>query len=94
MELTQQELQQEFLKLLGVGVITSCELKTGPPPSFESRGFCFLTLSSHNKADQARKVLAASSIRGRLLNVSWAENRFKQVCYQCDLYRLTLSLST
>jgi len=82
MELSQQEIQQEFFKLLGTGVITSCELKTGPPPNFDSRGFCFLTLSSHQKADQARKQLQTCSIKGRLLNVSWAENRSKQ--YKVD----------
>eukprot|EP00028_Trichosphaerium_sp_Am-I-7-wt_P010499 CAMPEP_0168523668 /NCGR_PEP_ID=MMETSP0405-20121227/10134_1 /TAXON_ID=498012 /ORGANISM="Trichosphaerium sp, Strain Am-I-7 wt" /LENGTH=504 /DNA_ID=CAMNT_0008545613 /DNA_START=44 /DNA_END=1558 /DNA_ORIENTATION=- len=49
------------------------ELKKGPPPEFKSRGFCFITYHSHELADACKKILYESYLKGRQLNVSWAE---------------------
>jgi len=49
------------------------ELKTGPPPACESRGFAFVTFGNHQTADKSRKVLVSAAIKERPLNVSWAE---------------------
>jgi RNA recognition motif-containing protein len=56
-----------------VGAQMEVELKTGPPPTSESRGFAFVTFGNHQTADKSRKTLVASAIKERPLNVSWAE---------------------
>jgi len=49
------------------------ELKVGPPPQNESRGFAFVTFSSHPLAEICKKIFGASTINGRPLHVSWAD---------------------
>jgi len=78
-EMNQQEIFEAMTNILGHGLITHIELKTGPPPSYDSRGFCFLQFTSHQRADACRKLLQQNNIRGRPLNVSWAENRFAKI---------------
>eukprot|EP01130_Rhizamoeba_saxonica_P016746 TRINITY_DN779_c0_g1_i2.p1 TRINITY_DN779_c0_g1~~TRINITY_DN779_c0_g1_i2.p1 ORF type:complete len:513 (-),score=146.04 TRINITY_DN779_c0_g1_i2:325-1863(-) len=50
------------------------ELKTFPPPKSKSRGFCFVTFKDYTFAEACKKILTASSIGGRQLNVSWADS--------------------
>jgi RNA recognition motif-containing protein len=50
-----------------------CVLKKGPPPQLVSRGFAFVSFSDHDQAEVARKILLKGSLRGRALNVTWAE---------------------
>lgn len=74
LELNEAEVKQELQNLLPSNIVlTEIELKTGPAPDYASRGFAFVTFENHDLADQARKIFSKSSIKGRLLNVSWAE---------------------
>lgn len=74
LELNEAEVKQELQNLLPSNIVlTEIELKTGPAPDYASRGFAFVTFENHDVADQARKILSKSNIKGRLLNVSWAE---------------------
>jgi len=66
-----KEVYDSLAQLIGPNI--DVELKTGPPPTCESRGFAFVTFGNHQAADKGRKVLSSSSIKDRALNVSWAE---------------------
>lgn len=75
LEMTKSEVEKSISDLIGPGLIVNLELKTGPPPNFGSRGFCFVQFTTHTRADQARKILIQSTIKGKPLNVAWADNR-------------------
>jgi len=75
MDMSQEEIRSALIELCK-NVVTdlSVELKTGPPPERKSRGFCFVTFETHEQADACKKILTVSQIKGRQLNVSWAES--------------------
>lgn len=60
-EMNEQELKEAITQM--VGPITSIELKTGPPPQYLSRGFCFISFSDKQSADNARKILTNTPLR-------------------------------
>lgn len=62
--MSQNDIKLSFLNILGehCGLI-NIELKKGPPPMNESRGFCFAQFSNHLKADIARKILMNTQLR-------------------------------
>mmetsp|Transcript_15615 Transcript_15615/g.26924 ORF Transcript_15615/g.26924 Transcript_15615/m.26924 type:complete len:467 (-) Transcript_15615:632-2032(-) len=71
MELNEEQVGEEIKKL--VSGFEHIELKTNPDG--KSRGFAFLKFPNYEKADKARKKLANAFIKGRMLNISWAENQ-------------------
>lgn len=73
-ELNENEAREALLALLPSNIgMAHFELKTGPPPMFQSRGFAFVSFESHDAAEQARRIFSKGLLKGRLLNVSWAE---------------------
>eukprot|EP01116_Phalansterium_solitarium_P021004 TRINITY_DN6387_c0_g1_i2.p1 TRINITY_DN6387_c0_g1~~TRINITY_DN6387_c0_g1_i2.p1 ORF type:complete len:351 (+),score=72.59 TRINITY_DN6387_c0_g1_i2:145-1197(+) len=78
-ELNQEGVRAAIEEIVGKQQISGVELKTGPPPAYESRGFCFVQFINHQLADAGRKKLVNASIKNRPLNVSWAENRNTQM---------------
>jgi ELAV like protein 2/3/4 len=56
-----------------IGKINKLVLKTYPPPSCASRGFCFLTFDTHREAENARRILVRAPFMGKVLTVGWAE---------------------
>jgi RNA recognition motif-containing protein len=76
-DMNQEEIAAALTNVFGPGA--DIELKTGPPPAYESRGFCFAQFTTHQRAEAARKLLLQATVKGRPLNVSWAESRFQKV---------------
>jgi RNA recognition motif-containing protein len=72
-DLDESQVCQEIGSL--VTNVTHIELKTGPPPTFQSRGFAFVTFNDRQAAEEAKCILSTKSIRGRQLNVKWADPR-------------------
>lgn len=73
-DLNENESREALSALLPSNLImTHFELKTGPPPLHQSRGFAFVSFETHDAADQARRILSKGVLKGRQLNVSWAE---------------------
>jgi len=70
--LTTEEVRQELTNILGE-VPFELEMKFGPPPLSEPRGFGFATFPSYRVAEKARKTLSNASIGERNVVVSWAE---------------------
>jgi len=87
MDLNEEEVLDAIRRLCSkITIEIRVQLKTGPPPTKKSRGFCFVTFISHPVADACKKLLTASSISGRPLNVSWAETTLtvKLILKQCQ----------
>lgn len=63
-----QDQVTESIKLLCKAITAEFTLilKTGPPPQFRSRGFCFVTFQSHPHAEACKRILAKSFINVRL----------------------------
>jgi len=70
-EMNEQQVRVEIESL--VGPVMHIELKTGPPPTFTSRGFAFVTFNDRDTADNAKRILQQKVIRGKPLNVKWAD---------------------
>jgi RNA recognition motif-containing protein len=73
-DLNENEAREALSALLPSNIaMAHFELKTGPPPLYQSRGFAFVSFETHEAADQARRIFAKGVLKGRQLNVSWAE---------------------
>lgn len=68
------EVQEALRGIVGPG-FTDFDLKKTPPPASASRGFCFISFPTREGAEDARRLLQSSAIRGRVPNVMWTTRR-------------------